>query len=78
MQWLLICLRFVHVGAMTFGSAIFGTVLGGQQAVQAALERLLALRIPEAALVGAFTCMVLMHYGLRTAHQISRKEQKSS
>jgi len=39
--WVPIGLRFVHVGAMTFwfGSAIFSVVMGGQPAVQAALER---------------------------------------
>ena len=141
MEWVLIGLRFVHVGAMTFwfGSAIFSVVMGGQPAVQAALEgdgrtkqlvprlfvafpvaifigivaglllgtifgpikslgvlfgtaygltflaamlfalvallsgpggppmewkrRLLNLHVGELALVGAFACMVLMHYG---------------
>jgi putative copper export protein len=40
MEWVSIALRFVHVGAMTFwfGSAIFSIVMGGQPAVQAALE----------------------------------------
>jgi hypothetical protein len=39
-EWVLIGLRFVHVGAMTFwfGSALFSIVMGGQAAVQAALE----------------------------------------
>jgi putative copper export protein len=34
-------LRFIHIAAMTFwfGSAIFSTILGGQPAVQAALEK---------------------------------------
>jgi len=82
MAWLFVVVLWIHVLCMTFwlGSAVFGTILGGQERVQEALEaheltRRLAPRLnvafPAAIMLGV-VCGILLGTVLGRVRTISQ------